>query len=75
MGVTLGHPNATCYSPGDEHLCVADLVSYETNNLITTIKPKYQFLLLFSNHQHDNKKLFSPNNYEHFMSKNFLGIN
>lgn len=56
-----------------DQLCSADLESYTVvDELLESAIPDHQFVLAFDNYQIDNRIVYAPNNWNHFMSKVYI---
>lgn len=71
FGQILNHPNTTCYQPGDQSVCAADLESHEVHrdDALIDAKPDKKFYIAFDTFQADTNLLFSENGYVRYMSK------
>ncbi|KAL9706052.1 hypothetical protein quinque_009570 [Culex quinquefasciatus] len=70
VGVILNHPNTTCYQPGDQSVCAADLESHEVHrdDALIDAKPDKKFYIAFDTFQADTNLLFSENGYVRYMT-------
>uniref|UniRef100_A0A182NBB3 Uncharacterized protein n=1 Tax=Anopheles dirus TaxID=7168 RepID=A0A182NBB3_9DIPT len=69
-GTVLNNPNATCYVPGDDDLCVADLESHELyrDDDLIDATPDKTFRVLFNTFTADPAILFSGDGYVRYMT-------
>ncbi|XP_058126511.1 uncharacterized protein LOC131281949 [Anopheles ziemanni] len=69
-GTVLNNPNATCYVPDDDDLCVADLEAYESHrdDSLIDAAPDKQFRILFNTFTADPNILFSDQGYVRYMT-------
>uniref|UniRef100_A0A182QGY0 Plastocyanin-like domain-containing protein n=1 Tax=Anopheles farauti TaxID=69004 RepID=A0A182QGY0_9DIPT len=69
-GTVLNNPNATCYVPDDDDLCVADLESHELyrDNDLIDATPDKKFRILFNTFTADPAILFSDEGYVRYMT-------
>ncbi|XP_052895441.1 uncharacterized protein LOC128302616 [Anopheles moucheti] len=69
-GTVLNNPNATCYVPDDNDLCVADLESHEVyrDDALIDAAPDKTFRILFNTFTADPAILFSEQGYVRYMT-------
>ncbi|EDO64011.1 AGAP008732-PA [Anopheles gambiae str. PEST] len=69
-GTVLNNPNATCYVPGDDDLCVADLESHEVHrdDDLIDAAPNKTFRILFNTFTANPAVLFSDQGYVRYMT-------
>uniref|UniRef100_A0AAG5DEL4 Uncharacterized protein n=1 Tax=Anopheles atroparvus TaxID=41427 RepID=A0AAG5DEL4_ANOAO len=69
-GTVLNNPNATCYVPDDDDLCVADLESHEVyrDDSLIDAAPDKSFRILFNTFTADPSILFSDQGYVRYMT-------
>uniref|UniRef100_A0A8W7K8J2 Multicopper oxidase n=2 Tax=Anopheles albimanus TaxID=7167 RepID=A0A8W7K8J2_ANOAL len=69
-GTVLNNPNATCYVPEDNDLCVADLESHEEHrdDSLIDAEPDKTFRILFNTFTADPNTLFSDAGYVRYMT-------
>ncbi|XP_001653728.2 laccase-5 [Aedes aegypti] len=69
-GMTLNHPNSTCYQPGDQFVCASDLEAHEVqrDDALIDAVPDKKFYVAFNTFTADTSLLFSNDGYVRYMT-------